>query len=92
MNQELTTKQKNVRNLIYLVMLLLLIFKYLIFKYSVLIPSYLFQVLEIAFLCIIFLIAKKNNIINKTSSVFYLIIAIVFITLFIFRNSPITNN
>lgn len=92
MNQELTSKQKNVRNILYLVMFSLLILKYLIFKYSNLTSSYLTRSVEISSLIVIFLVAKKNNIINKSSLVFYLVIAIVFITLFIFRNSSIVNN
>ena len=87
MNQELTTKQKNVRNILYLVMFSLLILKYLIFKYSNLTSSYLTWLVEISSLIVIFLVAKKNNIINKSSFLFYSIIVIVFITLFIFRNS-----
>jgi uncharacterized membrane protein YjdF len=83
MNQELTTKQKNVRNILYLVM-----FSLLILKYSNLTSSYLTWLVEISSLIVIFLVAKKNNIINKSSFLFYLIIVIVFITLFIFRNSP----
>jgi hypothetical protein len=88
MNQELTTKQKNVRNILYLVMFSLLILKYLIFKYSNLTSSYLTWLVEISSLILIFIVAKKNNIINKSSFLFYSIIVIVFITLFIFRNSP----
>jgi hypothetical protein len=88
MNQELTTKQKNVRNILYLVMFSLLILKYLIFKYSNLTSSHLTWLVEISSLIVIFLVAKKNNIINKSSFLFYSIIVIVFITLFIFRNSP----
>ncbi len=87
MNQELTTKQKNVRNILYLVMFSFLILKYLIFKYSNLTSSYLTWLVEISSLIVIFLVAKKNNIINKSSFLFYSIIVIVFITLFIFRNS-----
>jgi CDP-diglyceride synthetase len=92
MNQEITTKQKNVRNILYLVMLLLLVFKYIFFEYLNLLPIYLTRGIEVATLVLMFLVAKKNNIINKSSSVFYIILAIVFAILFMFRNSPIGNN
>ena len=88
MNQELTTKQKNIRNILYLVMFSLLVVKYLIFKYSNLTSSYQSKLVEITSLIIIFLLSKKNNIVNRSSFVFYSIIVIVFITLFIFRNLP----
>ncbi len=88
MNQELTTKQKNIRNILYLVMFSLLVVKYLIFKYSNLTSSYQSKLVEITSLIIIFLVSKKNNIVNRSSFVFYSIIVIVFITLFIFRNLP----
>ncbi len=92
MNQEITTKQKNVRNILYLVMLLLLVFKFIFFEYLNLLPIYLTRGIEAATLVLMFLVAKKNNIINKSSSVFYIILAIVFAILFMSRNSPIENN
>ncbi len=92
MNQDLTTKQKNVRNILYLVILLLLVFKYIFFEYLNLLPIYLTKGIEVATLVIIFLVAKKNNIINKSSSVFFILVAIAFVILFMFRNSPIGNN
>jgi len=92
MNQELTSKQKNVRNILYLVMFLLLFLKYIFFEYLNLLPIYLTRGIEVSTLVIMFLVAKKNNIINKSTSVFYVLLAIAFVIQFMFRNSPIGNN